>query len=84
MISVSLGQDAIYLTGGTSLEDPVDALLLQSGDVLIMHGEQRLVYHAVPRILVTRKFVDNKKTIDPNVLNYVNRSRVNITLRQVD
>lgn len=84
LISVSLGQDAIYLSGGTSLDDPVDALLLQSGDVLVMHGAQRLVYHAVPRILSTRKFVDTKKTINPKVLAYANKCRVNITLRQVD
>jgi alkylated DNA repair dioxygenase AlkB len=84
LVSVSLGQDAIYLTGGKSLDDPVDAILLQSGDVLVMHGDQRLVYHAVPRILTTRKFVDETKTINPKVLAYANRSRVNITLRQVD
>ncbi|KAI6192033.1 Fe2OG dioxygenase domain-containing protein [Aphelenchoides bicaudatus] len=84
LISISLGQDAIYLTGGKTMDDPVDALHLQSGDVLVMHGEQRLVYHGVPRILATRKFVDERKAINSKVLDYVNKCRINITLRQVD
>ncbi|KAI6173125.1 Fe2OG dioxygenase domain-containing protein [Aphelenchoides besseyi] len=84
LISLSFGQSAIYLTGGVDLDDPVDACLLQSGDVLVMHGDQRLVYHAVPRILRTTKFTDDRGVVNEKVLDYANRCRVNITLRQVD
>ncbi|CAJ0602548.1 unnamed protein product [Cylicocyclus nassatus] len=42
LVSLSLGQSAIYLTGGESLDDEVIPLWLQSGDVLVMHGAQRL------------------------------------------
>lgn len=83
LISVSLGQSAVYLTGGTGLDDPVNALHLRSGDVLVMHGEQRLVYHAVPRIMRTQHFDPDPGT-DAEVLDYANRARVNITIRQVD
>ncbi|CAD5212373.1 unnamed protein product [Bursaphelenchus okinawaensis] len=83
LISISLGQSAIYLTGGESLDDPVDPLLLHSGDVLVMHGKQRLVYHAVPRILKLRTFPRSKE-VDQDVLEYLNNCRVNVTIRQVD
>jgi len=88
LVSLSFGQSAVYLTGGKSLEDPsIDALLLNSGDVLVMDGDQRLVYHAVPRILLTTCFKfppsEDERQMAP-VLNYANSSRVNITVRQVD
>lgn len=80
---MSLGQTGVYLTGGTALSDPVDAILLRSGDILVMHAQQRLVYHAVPRIIKTHTFSTNSN-IDPNVIDYANNHRVNITIRQVD
>lgn len=82
LISMSFGQSAVYLTGGTSLDEPVDALMLHSGDVLVMHDSQRLVYHAVPKILKTTRFRDDD--VDPRVVDYANNCRVNITIREVD
>ncbi|KAH8376312.1 nucleic acid dioxygenase ALKBH1 [Drosophila serrata] len=58
LFSFSFGQSAIFLIGGRSLEETPTALLLQSGDVLIMSGESRLCYHAVPRILKDHKTVN--------------------------
>ena len=51
LLSISLGQPAIFLIGGSSLATVPSALLLRSGDVLLMERESRLAYHAVPRIL---------------------------------
>lgn len=82
LISLSFGQTAIYLAGGTGLDDPVDAFYIQSGDVLIVYGPQRLIYHAVPRILQDKRFED--KDQPEEIVKYANESRVNITLRQVD
>ncbi|KAH8420205.1 hypothetical protein KR009_007323 [Drosophila setifemur] len=53
LFSFSFGQTAIFLIGGTTLEETPSAILLQSGDVLIMSEESRLSYHAVPRIIQT-------------------------------
>lgn len=78
-----MGQCGIYLTGGTVLNDPVDAIQLHSGDILIMHEQQRLVYHAVPRIIKTCTFASDPN-IDDSVIDYANKHRVNITIRQVD
>ncbi|MFH4979595.1 hypothetical protein AB6A40_006304 [Gnathostoma spinigerum] len=83
LISLSFGQSAVYLTGGTDLDDAVEALLLHSGDVLVMYGDQRLVYHAVARIEKTRTF-DGDGTVAQNIVDYANSNRVNITIRQVD
>ncbi|VDD85724.1 unnamed protein product [Enterobius vermicularis] len=83
LISLSLGQSAVYLTGGTDLNSPVVPLYLQSGDVLIMHGDQRLVYHAVPSIRITKKFEPSNQ-ISREVLEYANNHRISLTLRQVD
>ena len=47
----SFGQSAIFLIGGhTKKEKPV-ALLLNSGDIVVMSAESRLAYHAVPKVI---------------------------------
>lgn len=47
----SFGQSAIFLLGGVSRQDPPTAMYMHSGDVMVMSGQSRLLYHAVPRIL---------------------------------
>lgn len=69
------------------MDDPVEALMLNSGDVLVMHRDQRLVNHAVPKILKTKKFTEierEKSGVDRSVLDYANSNRVNVTIRKVD
>ena len=51
LLSISLGLPAIFLIGTASLDCVPAALLLKTGDVLVMEAEARLAYHAVPRIL---------------------------------
>uniref|UniRef100_A0A8D8FVB2 DNA oxidative demethylase ALKBH1 n=1 Tax=Culex pipiens TaxID=7175 RepID=A0A8D8FVB2_CULPI len=50
LFSFSFGQPAIFLIGGHSKEERPDALLLRSGDVIVMTREARLCYHAVPKV----------------------------------
>uniref|UniRef100_A0A915D0K9 Fe2OG dioxygenase domain-containing protein n=1 Tax=Ditylenchus dipsaci TaxID=166011 RepID=A0A915D0K9_9BILA len=83
LISVSLGQSAIYLTGGAEVSDPVDALYLHSGDVLVMNADQRSVYHALPKILMDKKFKDGTG-VDSCVIDYAMKCRMCVTIRQVD
>lgn len=47
----SFVQDAIFLIGGLTKETKPEALMLHSGDICIMSGQSRLVYHAVPKVL---------------------------------
>jgi alkylated DNA repair protein alkB family protein 1 len=51
LVSLSLGCDAIFLMGTASKDDPPTALLLRSGDALVLSGPARQCYHGLPRIL---------------------------------
>jgi alkylated DNA repair protein (DNA oxidative demethylase) len=51
VVSMSIGDSARFLFGGRRRRDPVDALLLESGDVFVFGGEARLRYHGVTRIV---------------------------------
>ena len=47
IVSVSLGLPAIFLFGGNSRSDRPRRILLESGDVVVWGGPDRLVYHGV-------------------------------------
>ncbi|KAI3368081.1 hypothetical protein L3Q82_026897, partial [Scortum barcoo] len=51
LLSISFGQSAIFLLGGLHRQDPPIAMYMHSGDVMVMSGQSRLLYHAVPRII---------------------------------
>lgn len=51
LLSFSFGQSAIFLLGGLCRLDAPTAMLMHSGDVMVMTGQSRLRYHAVPRIV---------------------------------
>ncbi|XP_062537437.1 nucleic acid dioxygenase ALKBH1 [Armigeres subalbatus] len=55
LFSFSFGQPAIFLIGGPSRDEKPDALLLRSGDVIVMTRESRLCYHAVPKVFPCRE-----------------------------
>lgn len=59
LFSISFGQSAIFLIGGTEREDETLPILLSSGDILVMSGQSRLCYHAVPRVFKTERKVWN-------------------------
>lgn len=50
VLSVSLGDEAIFHVGGRRRADPKDRIILASGDVAILGGEARLAYHGIDRI----------------------------------
>ncbi|KAI2654243.1 Nucleic acid dioxygenase ALKBH1 [Labeo rohita] len=49
--SDSFGQTAVFLLGGTKREDRPTAMFMTSGDIMVMSGPSRLLYHAVPCIV---------------------------------
>ena len=51
VVSFSIGDTARFLFGGLRRKDPVETLLLESGDVFVFGGAARLRYHGVTRIL---------------------------------
>ncbi len=51
IISVSLGDTAIFGLGGLCKSDPVEEYQLDSGDVLVLGGDSRMRYHSLERVL---------------------------------
>jgi alkylated DNA repair protein (DNA oxidative demethylase) len=71
VLSVSLGDTAIFRIGGQRRADPTRSIRLTSGDVLVLEGESRLAFHGIDRIL------PGTSTILPS------GGRLNVTLRRV-
>lgn len=96
LLSMSLGASCIYLAGGLTRDDPVLPIYLHSGDILIMSGRSRRIYHGVPRILSPSsppyffkndEDEDDDNSFDPNVkaaLTLLGDARININIRQVN
>nr|XP_013796061.1 PREDICTED: alkylated DNA repair protein alkB homolog 1 isoform X5 [Apteryx mantelli mantelli] len=51
LLSFSFGQSSIFLLGGLKREEAPTAMFMHSGDIMVMSGFSRLLYHAVPRVL---------------------------------
>jgi alkylated DNA repair protein (DNA oxidative demethylase) len=51
VLSVSLGDSAVFRVGGKSRKDPTQAFELKSGDVFMLAGDDRLAFHGIDRIL---------------------------------
>jgi DNA oxidative demethylase len=51
VVSLSIGDTARFLFGGLRRREPVDTILLESGDAFVFGGAARLRYHGVVRIL---------------------------------
>jgi len=71
VVSLSLGDAARFLFGGTRRRDPVEVLRLESGDAFVFGGPARLRYHGVSRVLPGTA---------PPALGL--KGRINLTLRQ--
>lgn len=50
VVSVSLGDSALFRIGGASRKDPTQSLKLASGDVVVFGGPARLCFHGIDRI----------------------------------
>jgi alkylated DNA repair protein (DNA oxidative demethylase) len=51
VVSISIGDTARFLFGGLRRKDPVQVLMLESGDAFVFGGPARLRYHGVSRII---------------------------------
>jgi len=76
VVSISLGDTAIFRVGGKTRRGPTQSARLQSGDVVILENEARHAYHGIDRVipgtsrLLERQFPDTR--------------RINLTLRRVN
>ena len=51
VLSVSLGDSALFRIGGRSRKDPTRQIRLTSGDVVVLAGAARLAHHGVDRVI---------------------------------
>lgn len=51
VVSLSIGDTALFLFGGLRRRDPFDKISLESGDAFVFGGPARLRYHGVSRVL---------------------------------
>jgi DNA oxidative demethylase len=51
VLSISLGDTALFRLGGLKRTDPTGQIRLASGDVVVLGGEARRAYHGVDRII---------------------------------
>ncbi len=72
VLSVSLGDDALFRIGNVTRGGKTESVWLQSGDVVVMGGEARLAYHGVDRLRAGSSRLLPKG------------GRVNLTLRVVE
>ncbi len=70
VLSVSLGDTALFRIGGVKRGDPTGSLRLASGDVCVLGGAARLAFHGVDRV------VPGSSRLIPG------GGRINLTLRR--
>jgi alkylated DNA repair protein alkB family protein 1 len=87
LVSLSIGQSAIFLLGGKSREDaPVRAIIVRSGDLSILSGPSRHLFHGVPKILSESTFEAPQSVDEEDLkicLKLFENCRININVRQV-
>lgn len=72
VLSLSLGDTALFRIGGQERRDPTRSIRLASGDALLLSGPARLAFHGVDRI------VPDSSTL------LKQPGRINLTLRRVN
>lgn len=71
VLSVSLGDSAVFRLGGPTRKHATQAMTLHSGDVVVLGGQSRRFYHGVDRVLA------GSSRLIPG------GGRINLTLRRV-
>ncbi|QFR33947.1 alpha-ketoglutarate-dependent dioxygenase AlkB [Ancylobacter sp. TS-1] len=71
VLSLSLGDSAVFRIGGTTRRAPTRSVRLASGDVLVLSGPARLAFHGIDRILPDSSTLLRQP------------GRINLTLRRV-
>lgn len=67
VLSISIGNSALFRFGGLKRSDKTRSIKLNNGDVLMMSGQSRLIYHGIDKIYPSNRF----------------DHRINLTLRKI-
>ncbi len=77
VVSLSLGDSALFRIGGLARRDPTRSIRLHSGDALAFGGPSRLVFHGIDRLLPGSSNLLAGSGLLPD------GGRINLTLRKV-
>ena len=72
VLSVSLGDDAVFHVGGTERGGKKDRVTLKSGDLLVLEGASRFAYHGIDKVIAGTSPL------------LAEGGRINLTLRRVN
>jgi alkylated DNA repair protein (DNA oxidative demethylase) len=75
VVSISLGDEAVFRIGGVQRGGPTKTARLASGDVVMFGGPARLAFHGIDRIL------PGTSTLITDAFS--RGGRINLTLRRV-
>ena len=80
IVSISLGCAGVFLKGGDTKDTVPAAIVLHSGDIIVLRGQARRCYHGLPRVLpgATSCVVDG----DTELNELLQDLRINISIRQ--
>jgi alkylated DNA repair protein (DNA oxidative demethylase) len=67
VLSISIGNSALFRFGGLKRSDKTRSIKLNNGDVLMMSGQSRLIYHGIDKVYPSSCF----------------DHRINLTLRKI-
>jgi alkylated DNA repair protein (DNA oxidative demethylase) len=76
VVSLSLGDSAVFRIGSSERRGPTSSLRLQSGDVVVLAGAARLAYHGIDRVLGGSSRLLERA-------GWEGGGRINVTLRRV-
>lgn len=94
IVSISIGCPAIFLIGGTTKDVLPTPILIRSGDVVIMSGDSRKVYHGVASVISHEDLAEytgaaQSETVtwasvgDDVIKKYLEHARINMNVRRV-
>jgi alkylated DNA repair protein (DNA oxidative demethylase) len=72
VLSLSLGDTAVFRIGGASRKDATRSIRLESGDALVLAGPSRLAFHGIDRVVAGSSTLLKQP------------GRINLTLRRVN
>lgn len=76
VVSVSLGDTALFRLGGLNRKDPTRSVRLASGAVVVLGGEARMAHHGIDRL-----YPGTSRLLEGFPIRGIRR--VNLTLRRV-
>lgn len=84
LVSISLGCDCVFYAGPARYDAKPLAVLLRSGDIVVMGGESRGAWHGVGRVFSGTSPEALESSLDkPGFAAWIRNKRINVNIRQM-